>query len=269
LSYAQIRLEIDDGVATLALNRPQKLNAWNDAMEAEIQDALRRCAADDAVRCVVVTGNGRAFCAGADLGGGSETFRDRPAQGAAHAFHPWDVPKPVIAAINGHAVGVGISFAMSCDVRYVAADAKISFAFVRRGVLPGYASHLTVARAAGLATAAELMLSGRTILGEEAARLGLATRALPAAAVLPAALELARDIARHTAPLAVAVCKRLLWEAPGTSPAELKAREDQWFAWLGNQPDAHEGVDAFLHKREPRWSMRVSRDLPPSLPEAD
>jgi enoyl-CoA hydratase/carnithine racemase len=265
LAYTQIRLEIDEGLAVLTLARPERLNAWSDAMEAEIQDALRESARDDAVRCVVVTGEGRAFCAGADLAAGGGAFRDRPAESSTDAIYPWDVPKPVIAAINGHAVGVGITFAMSCDVRFVADDAKIAFAFVRRGVLPGFASHLTVARAAGAAAAAELLLSGRTILGQEAASLGLATRALPAADVLPAALDLARDIARHTAPVAVALCKRLLWEAPAWSPAQLKAREDRWFAWLGNQPDAREGIEAFLHKRDPRWSMRVSRDLPPAL----
>ena len=173
--------------------------------------------------------------------------------------------KPVIAAINGHAVGVGVTFAMSCDVRYVAKDAKISFAFVRRGVIPGFASHVTVTRVAGLATAAELMMSGRTIRGEEAAELRLATKALAANEVLPAALALAHDIAENAAPVAVAIIKRLLWDSTASTPSEMKRREDRLFAWIGAQPDAREGVEAFIQKRAPRWSMSVCRDWPDSL----
>jgi len=265
MDYQCIRLEVSERVATLTLNRPERMNAWNDAMDREIQDALRRCDQDDEVRSVVVTGAGKAFCAGADLGQGGSTFEGRPADSAAGQTYPWDLHKPVIAAINGHAVGVGITFAMSCDVRYVAEDAKISFAFVRRGVIPGFGSHVTVARVAGLSNAAELMMSGRTIRGQEAVELRLATKALPADEVLPAALALARDIAENTAPVAVAIIKRLLWESAAATPSEMKRREDRLFAWIGAQPDAREGIEAFLEKRSPRWSMSASRDLPDSL----
>ena len=165
MNYETIRFEIEDRVATITLNRPERLNAWNDSMDSEIQHALRHCDENDDVRSVVITGSGRAFCAGADLGGGGSTFEARPADAASDAFHPWDLCKPVIAALNGHAVGVGITFAMGCDCRYVAEDAKISFAFVRRGVMPGFASHVTVARVVGLSKAADLMFSGRTIRG--------------------------------------------------------------------------------------------------------
>jgi len=265
MAYECIRLDSAEQVATLTLNRPEQMNAWNDRMGCEIQDALRQCDQDDAIRCVVVTGAGKAFCAGADLGKGGATFKNAPAAPAADEFYPWDVRKPVIAAINGHAVGVGITFAMSCDVRYVAEDAKISFAFVRRGVIPGFGSHVTVARVAGLSNAAELMLSGRTIRGAEAAVLGLASKALLANEVVPAAIALARDIADNSAPVSVAIVKRLLWEGTGCAPSEMKRREDRLFAWSGAQPDAREGVEAFLGKRPPRWLMRVSRDLPDSL----
>jgi enoyl-CoA hydratase/carnithine racemase len=262
MRYENIRFETSDRVATITLHRPERMNAWNDAMDSEIQHALRHCDRDDEVRAVVVTGAGRAFCAGADLGGGGSTFGERPADVEPDEFHPWDVCKPVIAAINGHAVGVGITFAMACDCRYVAEDAKIAFAFVRRGVMPGFASHVTVARVAGLSNAADLLLSGRTIRGREAAALGLASLALPAEEVLPAAMELARDIAENAAPVSVAISKRLLWEGANPVPSEMKRREDRLFAWLGRQPDAREGVESFLEKRAARWSMSPRRDLP-------
>jgi enoyl-CoA hydratase/carnithine racemase len=189
----------DDGVATLTLNRPEAMNAWNDAMAGEIDRALRRCDADDAVRAVVITGAGRAFCAGADLGRGGETFRPAPREAeaprlATEALWPFQMKKPVIAAINGHAIGVGITFPMTCDLRYVAEDARIQFAFVRRGVIPELASHAIVPRVIGLSHAADLLLSGRMISGREAAALGLASKALPAAEVLPAALAHAREL---------------------------------------------------------------------------
>jgi len=263
MDYQCIRLDVEEQVVMLTLARPERMNAWNDTMAAEIQSAFRRCDDDDAVRAVVVTGAGKAFCAGADLGKGGSTFGGRPEEpDAREEIRPWDLRKPVIAAVNGHAVGVGMSFAMACDVRYVAEDAKLSFAFVRRGVISGFGSHVTVARVAGLSTAADLLMSGRMIRGREAAELGLATKALPAAEVLPAAVALARDIALNAAPVSVAITKRLLWDGLNAAPAEMKRREDRLFAWVGSQPDAREGVQAFLEKRPPRWSMRPSRDLP-------
>jgi enoyl-CoA hydratase/carnithine racemase len=261
MDYECIQLDTgDDGVAVLTLDRPEQLNAWNDRMGDELSHALARCDADPAVRVVVVTGAGRAFCAGADLSEGRDRFATVRDQDPPEACHPWDVRKPVVAAVNGHAIGVGITFAMSCDLRFVAEDAKIAFAFPRRGVLPGFASHATVARVAGLSNAADLLLSGRTILGSEAARLGIATKALPAAEVLPAALAWGRDAAREAAPIPQAVTKRLLWEQ--VEPNALKVREDRLFALLGRQPDAKEGVQAFLDKRAPRWRGDPARDLP-------
>jgi enoyl-CoA hydratase/carnithine racemase len=258
MAYQTIRLEREDGIATLTLHRPEQLNAWNDAMEEELDAALRACDLDDAVRCVVITGAGRAFCAGADLSAGSDRFRGRPAQPPAR-LAPWDVRKPVVAAVNGHAIGVGLSFALACDLRFVAEDAKLAFAFVRRGVLPGFGSHAIAARVAGLSNAADWMLSGRTFSGREAAERGLATRALPAPEVLPAARAWARDVAA-AAPVPVAISKQLLWQAVGAGP--MKAREERLFAWCGDQADAREGVEAFLAKREPRWAGRPSSGLP-------
>jgi enoyl-CoA hydratase/carnithine racemase len=154
---------------------------------------------------------------------------------------------------------------MMCDVRLVAEDAKIQFAFVRRGVMPELASHAIVARVAGLSNAADLLLSGRMIRGREAFELGLASAALPAAEVLPAAIERAQDIAANAAPVSVAISKRLLWEGVTAGIADMKKREDELFAWLARQPDAREGVEAFLDKRPPQWKLAVSRDLPEKL----
>jgi enoyl-CoA hydratase/carnithine racemase len=268
VEYQAILFERKDGVALLTLDRPERMNAWTGRMAAELSHALGRCNADDDVRAVVLTGAGRAFCAGADLGGGDKTFgafvEDR-ASGRGDPppdVFPWQIDKPVIAAINGHAVGVGITYAMMCDVRLVAEDAKIQFAFVRRGILPELASHTIVARVAGLSNAADLLLSGRMIRGREAAAIGLASAALPADEVLPAAMERARDIAENAAPMSVAISKRLLWEGLTASVAEMKAKEDPLFAWLGRQADAREGVVSFLEKRPPRWTLSVAKDKP-------
>jgi enoyl-CoA hydratase/carnithine racemase len=262
-----ILLAVDDaGVATLTLNRPEALNAWNAEMAQEIDQALRRCDADDAVRAVVITGAGRAFCAGADLGRGGDSFRPPPREGSAprpapEPLWPFQMKKPVIAAINGHAIGVGITFPMTCDIRYVAEDAKLQFAFVRRGVIPELASHTIVPRVVGLSHAADLLLSGRMLSGREAAALGLASQALPQAEVLPAALAHAREF-RLAAPASVALSKRLLWEGLGLTAAEMMKREVPLFAWAGRQTDAREGVLSFLEKREPAWKLRPSVDLP-------
>ena len=267
MAYETILLDVKDRVATITLNRPKRMNAWTGRMAAELGDAMAACNENDDVRAVVLTGAGRAFCAGADMGGGKNTFgsfeaRNRRQLGDRPGLLPWQIDKPVIAAINGHAIGVGITYPMTCDIRFVAEDAKIQFAFVRRGVIPELASHVIVARVAGLSNAADLLFSGRIIRGSEAAKLGLATRALPAAEVLPAALERARDIALNTAPVSVAISKRLLWEGVTASVPEMLQRELPLFSWAGNQADSREGVMAFLEKRTPEWKLSVSRDKP-------
>ena len=216
MSYETILLDVaDDGVATLTLNRPEALNAWNGRMAVEVEQALQACDVDDAVRAIVITGAGRAFCAGADLSGGGEAFKSGDGSGDARreregtfaaGFWPFHVRKPVIAAINGHAIGVGITLPMTCDVRFVAEEAKLQFAFVRRGVIPELGSHAIVPRVIGLSNAADLMLTGRIFRGREAAELGLASKALPAEEVLPAALEHARQY-QAAAPTSVAIAK--------------------------------------------------------------
>jgi len=261
MSERTIRVERTDRVATITLNRPEALNAWTDRMAAELTEALGQLDRDDAIRAVVLTGAGRAFCAGADLSAGGGTFQPEPGARPQQPFYPYQLRKPVIAAINGHAVGVGITYPMLCDVRFVAEEARIQFAFVRRGVIPELASHALVARVAGLSTAADLLLSGRAIRGREFAQLGLASRALPAEEVLPAALAYAREF-RLAAPVSVALSKRLLWEGLRCTVPEMMRREAERFRWAGAQPDAREGVLSFLEKREPDWKLRPSRDLP-------
>jgi enoyl-CoA hydratase/carnithine racemase len=264
MRYEQILYEVDgDGVALVTLNRPDKLNAMTAQMGAEMADAMAEADGDDDVRAVVVTGAGRGFCAGADLGGG-----DRFAGGWGQAdsslrrLAPQQVRKPVIAAINGPAVGAGLTWPLQCDVRYVAEDAKLAFAFARRGVLPELASHVILPRLAGLSRATELLLSGRTFLGTDAVEYGVATRALPAPEVLPAALDLARDIARNAAPLPIAISKRLIWEGIGVSIGEFRRKEGELFSFTTRHPDAREGTRAFLEKRPPQWSGRLSTDMP-------
>ncbi len=270
MDYEAILLDVEDQVATITLNRPERMNAWNAQMGAELGDALFACNENDEVRAVVITGAGRAFCAGADLGGGGDTFggRERRQQEAPpeprQNLLPWQVDKPVIAAINGHAVGVGITYPMTCDIRYVAENAKIQFAFVRRGIIPELSSHVIVSRVAGLSNAADLLVTGRMVLGKEFAEMGLASKALAAEEVLPAALEHARDVA-NAAPVSVAISKRLLWEGLTSTVPEMGRRENQLFAWAGNQPDAREGVVSFLEKRPPKWNLSASQDKPDIL----
>lgn len=270
MSYEQILFDVRDGVAQITLNRPDAMNTWTAVMSNELNDAMHRCNDDKAVRAVVLTGAGdRAFCAGADLGRGGSTFsgRDRPDEARRPTkapLYPHQISKPVIAALNGHAIGVGMTYPMLADVRIVAENAKIAFPFVRRGVLPELASHVTVARVVGLSRAADLLLSGRTISGTEAAAMGLASRALPQPQVLPAALEMARDIAANAAPASVAIAKRLLWDGMNASVPDMMRKENPAFAWLGNQADAREGVQAFVEKRAPKWSLSPN-DIPKNL----
>jgi enoyl-CoA hydratase/carnithine racemase len=264
--YEQILYEVREGVALVTLHRPEKLNAMTALMGAELEDAMAEADGDDAVRAVVVTGAGRAFCAGADLGSGGRFAAgwgavERPYR----RMMPMEVRKPVIAAIHGPAVGAGLTWPLQADVRYVASDAKLAFAFVRRGVLPELASHVILPRLCGLARASELLLSGRTFLGDEAVEYGVATRAFPKEEVLPRSLELARDIAANAAPLPVAISKRLIWEGVGLDLPAWRAREGKLFALTTRHPDAKEGTVAFFEKRAPRWTGSVTREYPEEL----
>ena len=219
-----VRVEVADGVAVLTLDRPEVRNAFSGRMARELGDAYRACDAADDVRAVVLTGTPPAFCAGADMSSGGDTFerRDDASFSAAGVDPPaWEVRKPVIAAVNGHAVGIGLTLALQCDLRFVAADATYGVVQVRRGVLPDAYSHWTLPRIAGLAAAADVLLTGRLFDGREAKELGLASRCLPDVEVLPEALAVARSIATDVAPLSAALSKRLLWRSLGCTAAEV------------------------------------------------
>lgn len=223
-----VRLEVDEGVAVVMLDGPATLNAFTAGTGRDLSAAYAACEADPAVHVIVLTGAGRAFCSGADLSPGSGSFDPPGPAFTASPVRPtaFELSKLVVAAVNGHAIGIGLTLALQADVRIVAEDARLAVPQVRYGVLGDAHSHWTLRRAVGLATAADLLLTGRPITGVEAAARGIATRALPAAEVLPAALDLARDVAAHADPEAVALSKRILWadlDAEGTERAETAA----------------------------------------------
>lgn len=268
MAYEQIEMQVGDGVALVTLNRPERLNAWTNQMNGELTQAMRACDADDSVRAVILTGAGRAFCAGADLSAGGDTFaggRKGDAPRPTNPLWPYQIRKPVIAAINGAAVGVGLTYPMLADIRLVSDNAKLSFAMVRRGVLPELASHLTAVQVCGFAKAADLLLTGRTINGQEAVAMGIASEVLPASELLPRARAIAADIAANTAPVSVAVAKALLWEQMAERIPALMLKEGRLLAWLGTQADVKEGVMSFLEKRKPEWKMSVAKDYPNKL----
>jgi len=271
MEYKDIAFAIDDGVATITLNRPENRNAFSGLMGIELAAAYTECDRNDDVRAVVLTGAGKDFCVGADFSGGSEVFEkqdDATFSSNAGVDPPaFAIRKPVIAAVNGNAVGIGLTLPMQCDIRLFAREGKYGFLHVRRGVIPDAYSHWTVPRAIGFARTAELFLTGRKMTGDEAVAMGLGARVLPAAEVLPAALEMARDIAVNVAPLSAALCKRILWESAHQGPDSIERKETALHHLIMGRPDALEGVMAFLERREPSWQLRVGKDWPDSWPE--
>lgn len=259
----------EDGVLVATLNRPETRNAFSGAMGRALGNIYRRADSDDAVRVVVVTGTPPAFCAGADFSGGSEVFErsDAPSFSANPVNPPaWRIRKPVIAAVNGHAIGLGLTLTLHCDLRFMALDAKYGVVQVRRGVMPDALSHWTLPRIAGMANAADILLTGRTFTGSEARELGIASRVLPNEEVLPHAIEVAHDIAVNTAPVSVAVSKRLLWASFGMTADQIDSAETELHHHVMGEPDAREGVMAFLERREPEWTMTVNDNWPGRWP---
>jgi len=269
MAFDALRYETTGNVATITINRPEKMNTWNATVAAELSDALHQANNDDNIRAIVLTGAGRAFCAGADLERGPDTFANRDSQDTSDEpsagrntrnVYPHEIDKPVIAAINGAAVGVGMTYPMLCDIRLAAENAKMGFVFTRRGMMPELAAHLIVQRVAGLSNAADVLMSGRIFTAEEAVGMGLVSKVLPKEELLPAAIAMAQDYA-NTAPASVAITKRLLWKGLDSTPDDMMRAEGPAFAWIGNQADAKEGVMSFLEKRPPQWQMSVT-DLP-------
>ncbi|AMD56158.1 crotonase, partial [Mycolicibacterium fortuitum subsp. fortuitum DSM 46621 = ATCC 6841 = JCM 6387] len=246
--YRTVRLTVDNRVAVITLDRPQQRNAFGGGMREELAEAYRHCGADDAIRAIVLTGTPPAFCAGADLGAGDQTFTEPGQQfsAAGLAVPAWTLDKPVIAAVNGHAIGIGLTLALQCDIRIFAADARYGVVQARRGMVGDAYSHWVLPRLVGLANAAEILLTGGLFDGHRAVELGLGSQVLPAEQVLPAALEIANDIAVNTAPMSVAASKRLLWDSYDLDRAGVGARETDIHLHLMAHDDAREGVRAHL-----------------------
>ncbi len=264
--YEDIRFETEDGIALISLHRPDQLNTFSGKMGRELGHALRRCDGDDAIRVVILTGSGRAFCAGADMSAGENTFANQETnkEFSASPVSPpaWEVRKPVIAAMNGHAVGLGLTLALQCDIRIAADEGKYGVLQVRRGVMPDAQSHWTLPRIVGMERAASLLLTGRKIDGQEAEAMGLVLRSVPAREVLDVAQEIAREIAENTAPLSVAITKKLLWQSFELDAHQVERAETELHHHLMGAPDAVEGAMAYLERRPPKWQSTVGEDWP-------
>jgi enoyl-CoA hydratase/carnithine racemase len=282
--YTEIRYEVTESIATITLDRPDRLNAFTTTMARELIDAIDAVDRDDEVRVLIVTGAGRAFCAGADLGEGGRTF-DRSATaddrrlvhgeidgvprdgGGTVSLRVAACRKPVIAAINGPAVGVGVTMTLPMDIRIAADSARFGFVFARRGIVPEAASSWFLPRVVGISQAMEWVATGRVFDAAEAHRGGLVSRVVPGDEVLAAALDIAREIADNTSGVSVAVARQLLWGMLGSpTPWDAHRYDSQAMFDLGARPDAAEGVSAFLDKRPARFPMRVSTDFPESVP---
>jgi enoyl-CoA hydratase/carnithine racemase len=276
MEFEQIRAEVDDRVLTITLNRPDRLNAWTPTMGRELIEAFDRADADDEVRAVVITGAGRGYCAGADLAGGGDTFdwREREGAGAVprdgggqFTLRVFECTKPVIAAINGPAVGVGATMTLPMDIRLAAEDARIGFVFARRGIVPEACSSWFLPRVVGISRAMEWVATGRVFSAQEALEAGLVRSLHPAGELLDTAYELAREIADNTAPVSVALARRMLWTMLGASHPMLAHRADSRGMFSrGQSADAREGVTAFLEKRAAVFPDRVSDGLPEVFP---
>lgn len=267
MDYEQIRFAVAEQVATVTLNRPERRNAWTRRMGIELRDALRQADQRDDVRAVVVTGAGRDFCVGADLEGGGTVFDAARAADGERAerlsLAAWDVRKPVIAALNGAVAGVGATLPLQWDIRIAGESTRITFVFVKRGLVPEAASTWLLPRLVGMSRAADLLLTGRLVGAREALDMGLVSRVVPDAELVASAQALAREIAEQTGPVAVALTKRLLWHMAGEAvPAAAERLDAQVFGWATQSPDAKEGIRAFLEKRPARWTMKPGADLP-------
>src|SRR4051812_2325767 len=271
--YAEIRYDASDNVVTITLHRPDALNAFTPVMKREMLDALDRADSDDDTRVVIVTGAGRAFCAGADLSHGGDTFDYKRRDGTATeaprdgggevSLRVYEMRKPVIAALNGSAVGVGITMTLPMDVRIVAENAKLGFVFARRGVVPEAASSWFLPRLVGPSQAAEWLFTGRVFDAPEALRGGLVHSVHPAGKVVDVARGLAREIADNAAPVSVALARQLMWRGLAfDSPYVSHVADSRAMHLTGQAADVREGIAAFLEKRPAEFPGRISTDLP-------
>ncbi|MGB1140836.1 MAG: enoyl-CoA hydratase/isomerase family protein [Halioglobus sp.] len=268
MSTESVLMENHRGVAVITLNRPDELNTFDTDMINTVGQYLRQCDEDDAVRVVVLTGSGKAFCAGADLSAGASTFdekEDMSFSSCALSMQPWEVRKPVIAACNGHAIGVGLSTALMCDMRVFAEEGKYGLLQNRRGVVADNVVEYLLPRLMGFERAFELIVRAVRLSGTEAKEWGLASRVTPAQDVLSTAMEIAEDMAVNCSPLVMAMHKRLLWQGLDMQREAFVDLETRALHYSMGREDAVEGGMAFFEKREPQWSSSVSRDWPDFL----
>jgi enoyl-CoA hydratase/carnithine racemase len=275
MAYQTLLTELDDGVLTCTLNRPDRLNAFDTVMFKELQELYEEIDADDAVRVVIFTGAGRGFCAGADLGGGGGTFdhsesdaaREHRDGGGVVTLRMYECKKPIIAAINGPAVGVGITMMLPADVRIASERAKFGFVFARRGIVPEAASSWFLPRVVGISRAMEWVATGRVFGAEEALAGGLVSRVVPHEELLATARALAREIVENTGAVSVALARQMMWKMLGADhPMVAHQVDSQAIYAMGRSPDGYEGVQSFLEKRPAKFRMKVSEDMPAFFP---
>ncbi len=277
MSYKTIAYDVEDGILTLTLSRPERLNAFTGEMMNEMIDAFDRADADDSVRAIIVTGAGRAFCAGADLGAGGDTFNydergSRPAGiprdgGGLLTLRIYELKKPIIAAINGPAVGVGVTMTLPMDIRLASDGAKFGFVFARRGIVPEACSSYFLPRVVGISQALEWCYSGRVFSAEEALAGRLVRSIHGKDELLPAARAIAREIADNTSPISVTLVRHMMWRMLGADhPMEAHKIDSRGVYYTGRSAEAREGVEAFLEKRPARFPGRVSEDMPEYFP---
>ena len=273
MDFEQIRYDVADGILTITLHRPDRLNAFTATMAQEVIRALDAAYADDDVRAIVVTGSGRAFCAGADLSAGGDTFDPRvrggtkdeaPRDGGGRvSLRIYESLKPVIGAVNGPAVGVGVTMTLPMDVRLASDTARFGFVFTRRGITPEAASSWFLPRLVGPAQAAEWLYTGRVFDVDEAHRGGLVRSVHSADELLPAAYAIAREIADNAAPVSVALSRQLMWRMfAAPTPYYAHVADSRGIHSRGQSADVREGIASFMDKRTPQFPDRVSTDLP-------
>jgi enoyl-CoA hydratase/carnithine racemase len=276
VEYSEITYEVADRVLTITLDRPDRLNAFTYVMHEELLDAFDRSDADDDIRVVVVTGRGRGFCAGADLGQGGGTFDQSEVleqtgehrdEGGLVTLRIFRSTKPVIAAINGPSVGVGATMTLPMDIRMASENARFGFVFARRGLVPEAASSWFLPRVVGISKAAEWTYTGRVFGADEALAAGLVRSLHAPDDLLPAAYELAHEIADNTSAVSVVLTRQMLWRMLGEShPMAAHRVDSRAINALGSSPDVREGVVSFLEKRPAHFTMRPSTDLPDFYP---
>ena len=274
MDYESIIYEVEDNILTITLNRPERLNAFNGEMSAEVHSALNRADADDNVKAIIFTGAGRGFCAGADLSGGSETFNH---ESDGRGFHPdgggiltlrlFECLKPIISACNGPAVGVGATMQCAMDIRMASEKARYGFVFSKRGIVPEACSSWFLPRCVGINTALEWAYSGRIFDAQEALEKRFVRSVHKENDLMPAARDLAHEFAEQTSSISVTMIRHMMWKMLGADhPMEAHKIDSRGVYFTGKSEDAHEGVQSFLEKRPAEFAGKVSTDMPEFFP---